>query len=443
MTTGLYLQFVSQSAGTLTFADGTTSSAGNYRVTQWEQAAGAWTDDGFEPVREVIYFDVFSSSLADLNHRLRVVELLCSDVDQYNRYPLGSTAPQMDYSGVGMASATASANRARLIEARFYPAQGYPVSASGGFVLTGNRLEIVRTPYWTRFYAQFTNTQYNIPNGLAATSTTNNGDLSELVLSVSGLAPNVAANGGTAYLVLGTSTGVRQFGVGAATATGWSAVNDAANNAVNTNVLRYTPTGTAESQSGTVPTSPNLGGGVWAIYFSARNNSATTSFLVRFRVVSPGTVYVFNSPLVPIPANATQPQYYFGGIVSARANLNGFAILATASAASGSLDFDNVVFVNLQDNGRVLGVRGISTQSALRTLTINPSTVTEKEPVIDEGFGILGDARLFFKNMAVNGRGFRGVYLKCTGTSWRETFVGVPTNNNWTFTSNQFSHVGQ
>jgi hypothetical protein len=445
MSTGLYLEFVTQT-GTLTFGDGTTTYTGNYRVTRWEQNAGAYTDSGFDNAREVIYFDVFSTTAADVFVKVRNAEAMCADIDYYNVYPYMLAVPSMYYSAPGQASLanTSSANRARLLSARLYPPSGYPVSASGGFILTGFRLEIVRTPYLKQLSAFTSSLVSSIANGsVATTGIAPTQDQIELNMTVSGTAPSVAANGGMAFLALGTSTGLVNLAVNGGTALAWTSVNDAANNAVHTNVLRYTPTATTESTSGTITISPTLtNGGVWAIYFSARNNSATTSFLVRFRFSSSGGVFRFNSPLTPIAANATAPRYYFGGIVAGRANINGLNILATASAASGTLDIDNVVLVNVQDNGRVLGIVSQTASGLLRDLIISPNTVLSLNPFVDEAFGVIGDARLFFKNVGTRSLFLRGAYLKCTGTSWREVFAGTPTSNNWTFLQKPHSHIG-
>ncbi len=134
------------------------------------------------------------------------------------------------------------------------------------------------------------------------------------------------------------------------TATGFTSVSDASRLARNTNVLRYTPTGTTETNTGSQNFAGAISGGSGplAIFANVRNNSSTTSFKLRASVVFSGSKTQY-TPRIVIPAQASAyPKWMYVGMVNGR-DAKSLILWLTASAASGTLDIDSIVIVNLAE----------------------------------------------------------------------------------------------
>lgn len=138
-----------------------------------------------------------------------------------------------------------------------------------------------------------------------------------------------------------------------ATSVKYTSVGDAARNAVGTNVLRYTPTDTAYNNSNPAALN-NINGFNYAVYASVRNNSGTTTFKVKVNAIGSGAN---NSALAKSTSQETlidtsilTPRVVFLGVIS-RINIgnNRVYLSIQASAASGSLDIDQLIFVAIDD----------------------------------------------------------------------------------------------
>src|SRR3990167_7178655 len=94
------------------------------------------------------------------------------------------------------------------------------------------------------------------------------------------------------------------------TATGWTAVADAAQNPIGgTNVLRYTPTGTAFVVSGALTlTTPLTVSKRIYVYATLRNNNATRTFQVYVEFTSLGGTKTLTTQIVDIDASSTTPR---------------------------------------------------------------------------------------------------------------------------------------
>ena len=151
------------------------------------------------------------------------------------------------------------------------------------------------------------------------------------------------------FLLVGDAAGGDPFAIGNAevgTATGYTSVTPSGStNPRNTNVLRYTPTGTTPVLSGSImnplfPGNPQL----VAVFVNVRP-STTVSFNVRARVDS--ALELQYTPLVTIPAVSTQyPRWVFLGMVAIDNGINYTYLEITASAASSSIDIDTVVLAD-------------------------------------------------------------------------------------------------
>jgi hypothetical protein len=134
----------------------------------------------------------------------------------------------------------------------------------------------------------------------------------------------------------------------------WTSVADSAADAKG-NVLRYTPAGTTESGSASY-SSHSLDSGVtlWGVFLNYRNNSGSTSFEVRVRI----GIDIY-TPTLFVPAGLTTPQWVFMGMAAVPQFTNEvLQVLCTASAASGSIDFDSIALIALDSpaNGQVLEI---------------------------------------------------------------------------------------
>jgi hypothetical protein len=112
------------------------------------------------------------------------------------------------------------------------------------------------------------------------------------------------------------------------------------------NVLRYTPTDTLPSSSGSIGLAGGaVIGGPCAIIAAVRNNGASTYQLHMNLIGVSGTV---STPDVLIDASTANPRLVYLGTVSG-VGLTSISTTATASAASGSLDINYAYVVNLRD----------------------------------------------------------------------------------------------
>lgn len=157
--------------------------------------------------------------------------------------------------------------------------------------------------------------------------------------------PTIAAG----FLVVAANVNfLRQFVAQSGTATGYTAFNDSTKLPAlgNNNVLRYTPTGTAPANSGSI----TLPGAMWdriAILVALRNNSATTTFTVQINLFSSGQLMATTQGIY-IDTSTLNPRIVSFGTVSVYA-VDAITFTITASAASGTLDIDYVTMVILQD----------------------------------------------------------------------------------------------
>lgn len=160
-------------------------------------------------------------------------------------------------------------------------------------------------------------------------------------------------NTGAGYLLWAPTTDALKLqDASTATASGYTTVADAANFPYQgTNVLRYTPTGTAFARSGVVLNNTALNRYTqWAILVAARNNSATTTFQVRahIRYFSGGAVGDdLTTRAVVIDITTTNAQVVPLPLIPIAGNTATISLEVAASAASGTLDVSYVAMIAL------------------------------------------------------------------------------------------------
>lgn len=448
MTAGLYLEFRIGTVTTITMMDGTTSSATNWRVVDYRMGSAPWDGESYGLAKDVLTIDVYGATAEAVWQNIGVLEDMIKAVASAHKYRnRDRQSVYIRYSPAGASSTTADPNLALMYpEASItLPHDAYPRSASGGFVLPGVTLEYMRTAWRTPTTAHVTASSAPVMNGndTGAILPASTVRYCEVEFSASALPIDLQVNGGTAYYALGEV--VRIAASGMAGAGGYTGISDPGTNSVNPNVLRYTATTTNEVASNSVLAVPTAGRGIrYAVYFSARNNSTTTSFAVRFNGTSTAAGDNLTRHTI-IPANATQPRYYFGGYIAPHygANVHSIGVRITASAAGASLDIDNVVLVNVQGASAVWGVRRTQARASMTGFSIVPQTHLSPFASVSNYWGVLGNTRQFFTEVQSGaGNGLNAILMMCTGSNWRGMFFVSPFMSSFTYTLRPYTVTG-
>lgn len=152
-----------------------------------------------------------------------------------------------------------------------------------------------------------------------------------------------------AFVILSDEEKIDVLNVDTMTATGYTAFDDSAKFARNTNVLRYTPPDMVENSSGskntTASTGVQLTSGIFAVFANIRNNSNTTSYTMRVKLTGDGPITYTPYHYIPPYTSAAYPQWQFIGLAYSWRLLS-IIINLQASAVSGTLDIDTLVIVN-------------------------------------------------------------------------------------------------
>lgn len=175
-----------------------------------------------------------------------------------------------------------------------------------------------------------------------------------------------------------------------AAATGYSDVNDSAQKARSTSVLRYTPIDTTERKTYFYTTNIASTAKQGAVFINARNNSATTGFTVRLVFYVAGASFSTPPLYIPPYSSAASPKWYMAGNVPLTGQTL-FRIQITATAASGSMDIDTVVVLDVSHPySYAITVPPQSmdadfVQAMPGTLTFNHQLLSAPEPVANYG----------------------------------------------------------
>jgi len=225
------------------------------------------------------------------------------------------------------------------------------------------------------------------------------------------------------YLVVGSQVNDIQILEAEAGATGvFTSVADAAGNARGGSVLRFTPAGVTAVTSAAL--SLTLIGGQCAVIAAVRNNSATTSFLLQANMSGFGLVT--STPPYLIDTSTTAPRLVLLGIAGSNA-ANAVTLQATASAASGTLDIDYIIVVNLRDETVAIlahdavSLSGVGAGAASLAFDFNP--LSDQSPRVFVS-GSSGNVPLTYRGpmpLLTSGINLYALWTAPNGASWRFT----------------------
>lgn len=223
----------------------------------------------------------------------------------------------------------------------------------------------------------------------------------------------------------------------AAGGSGFTSQSDPTKHALNGNVLRYTPSGTSSQTrifTGGGPwASEDFLGNTFAVFFNYRNNSATTSFRVRFS--HPAYFYSATNETI-IPGGLNDPMWTYGGMLTVPTEeLGQLAVTIQASAASGSLDIDSVAVLNMSTpDARAIRVTLLSSAGGLnQNVVIDHRSLTRTMPSVfwgSEGspYGYTGDIHLYTPYPRI-----RAMWLAAHDGFWRAV-TATPNPVSFQFT---------
>lgn len=360
----------------LAITDGTLSATyadGNGGATNYQFAYGGWSPTvatlrqtvlgGLSPYTEVVEEIVTHVTGATPDAVLANVGTLMQLIEQAERWSKGENVAGVviKYSPGGSTVSSAASPMQAVILGRA-PGDASPVInlpgtfeskqlKTGKYVL-GIRLRFLRRGEW--LHTTETKTAALVDNGEIATLQTFTARAAWSPCDVSLTRVDGRSTFPAGYLLMadgdasGANKALEILNAESMTATGFTSVADAAKFARNTNVLRYTPTGTAETNTGAqnFAGAINGGSGPLAIFANVRNNSTTTVFKLRAAVGFSGSRTQYTSRVVLPAQAAAYPYWVCIGLVSGR-DAKSLILYLTASAASGTLDIDSIVVVNL------------------------------------------------------------------------------------------------
>lgn len=375
-----YVAIAENTGDTITFADGTATPGDvTFNRRFWApaisaQRAGTLGGRGsYQEVIEEIELNITASTVAGCYAILERINRILDTAERWAKAEYLGTATrlsvQMRYAPQGsVSSSTASYLRAVIIGRAPGGASRAPVALPPNFAETGMtrfalgvRLRLLRRGRWLL-----------PPSSTWSSASTANG----AIMTVSGITPHATMSPVYDLLLTGfttvsnptisagilavgcvTSDVIRFYTMSASTAAGYTTVADAANlPRQGTNVLRYTPTGTAAASSAWNGTSTPITTPVWtspvAVVAVVRNNHASRVFQMRVELEkAAGTGQRVVTPYVAIEAGGNVPQIVRLGIVRSATLWDQIRVTCTVDSITGSptLDIDAIYVVALHN----------------------------------------------------------------------------------------------
>lgn len=171
----------------------------------------------------------------------------------------------------------------------------------------------------------------------------------------------------------------------------FTSVSDSANYARGNSVLRFTPSGLPyQDIESLAPAGYTYNSRVkrWGVFVNYRNNSATTSFRVwasLWHYYNAGGTGHIETPALVVPAGASSPRWAFVGSATVPDSLSRVSLHMEASAASGSLDVDDVVLMALDHSDSDIALRFGGASGAISlttTLIVDPAVLSRLTPAV-------------------------------------------------------------
>jgi len=221
----------------------------------------------------------------------------------------------------------------------------------------------------------------------------------------------------------------------AASGAPWTSVDESANFAQFTNVLRYTPAGTTEVSTTTNPTNITNPAGLVALFMNIRNNSNTTSFLIRLKATTIDTYKTATTPYTYIApyVSAASPQWQFMGMVSIE-DVETVTIYITASAAAGSIDIGSLALVNVSyPYTYILAYEPIEQNAVDKTLIIDHALLTKPSPTAYSTYAFQAKGDMVIETLDQN-IAVVNLITDTASNDWRTTKAGSANTNTFTLT---------
>lgn len=334
---------------------------GNSGSTNYAPATGGWSPKvarvrtsvlggrgEYEDVDESITIHIRNTSASGCYANL---DSITRAMDQANRWAKNENVAPV-YVQLAIKGSTVSSSSTPL-KAMII---GGNVSVSPAIEFTGN------VPYIRNVTLNFTRKgQWLLDDQTVTSSDTANGDQVTMALGTATniLSPtdislsDIVSQSAKAFVIVSDDNNIDAMDAATMTATGYTAVDEAAKFARNTNVLRYTAPDTAENASGsktvTAATGVQLTSGLFAVYANIRNNSNSVSYNMRVQLTGSNAVTYTPRLYIPPYSSAAYPEWQFVGLASARI-LTTIKIYLQASATGGTLDIDTIVMVNVTES---------------------------------------------------------------------------------------------
>lgn len=222
---------------------------------------------------------------------------------------------------------------------------------------------------------------------------------------------------------------------------GYSTSADSTNKARGGVVLRYTPSVTTfqDSATLTVFSSSDNDARRWGVFLNYRNNSTAAGYRVKLRMDN-----VFTPELV-VPEGTSNPTWAYLGAAARSVPLQTIELFVKASAASGSIDFDSIVLLAMDDETTARAVAPVMNEYGGTTVYppqpayIDHQLLSRQSAAVwvDIGFdptqGYRGDAVLMMRGAAVVAAWLGS--QETTSTYWRVTdTAGTVISNTFTAT---------
>lgn len=205
------------------------------------------------------------------------------------------------------------------------------------------------------------------------------------------------------------------------------------------NILRFTPSATVERETGAITTGSiaNDTRRV-AVFAVVRNNSSTTTFQLRVKLNSNVVGQTPQITILPF-VTAAAPHWRSLGIAPLNFVLNSIVIQTKASAASGSMDIDRIVLVDVTDiTSNILALPAFSSGTpTIRELRIDHRSLTRISPLVEFSSGTAGvqpwQGSPFFYTTGTTIYGILMATSRIADNKWRqESAVPALLQNVWT-----------